>query len=495
MIPPIGNKLLIYAPYAIWGPHFETELELAERHLNAGGKVVFLCCTGQALTCFPNQSHRRSICRMCMARFRKGMAWLGRSRVAVKDFFWVTSEQQREIDFFTKQQFSSPDDVRSLSLQGADLGVGAISSVFSILREPKPDVVEHEVLIRLNLLSAARVFFSMINHIKAEQPDAVALFNGRYAQLRPALSAARNLGVPALVHERAGVLDRFSLLVNTTPHDYSTLQREMRQIYESSPLSEAAKMELARAWFEERRNNVTQGWESFTKEQKPDHLPELALDRLNLALFISSEDELEAFEEWRSPYYADQNEGIERLLSDTRLAGKYRIFLREHPNMKGLGNSQTRRLRELASIYGADLQFITADSTISTYGLLDVCDLVLTYGSTVGIEAVYRGKPSFLMGRAYYENLGCCVVPSSHEELIRLLGAFADGDRSMLPPPGDCARAASVYGFFNKSWGYPFAHVQVTGLRTVLMMRGNKATRLRPSLASWLMFQLEELLS
>lgn len=489
----IRKKILIYAPYAIWGPHFETDLELAQRHLDDGDEVVFLGCYGGLLTCFPNQTHRKSICLMCMSRFSKGMKWLGRSNVAVKNFLNITVQQQQEIDKLCTMELSSCDDVRSIVLEGADIGVAAISSVISILREPKPDVSKHMDLVRINLISAARVFFSLLNQVRAEHPDTLVVFNGRYAQLRPALSAARLLEVESWVHERAGVLDRFSLSINTTTHDLGAMQQEMLRIAKTSELDESEKQKLAFEWYEERRGNVTQGWESYTAHQQWGHLPELAADRLNLVVFISSEDELEAFEEWRNPYYPDQNDGIERLLSDARLTGKFKIFVREHPNLQGIDNSQTRRIRYLAERY-SDFQLIPAESTVSSYSLLDQSDLVLTFGSTVGIEAVYKGKPSFLIGRAYYEKLSCCVQPKCHEELITLLCAFADGDRTMLPSAELCRDAVVTYGLYSKLWGHTFRYVTVHGLRTVTMTRDDRIKLLRPSLFSWLLFQGETFL-
>ena len=493
----MGNnpgKMMIYAPYAIWGPHFETDLELARRHLESGGEVIFLYCTGELLTCFPNQDHRRSVCRLCISRFRKGMDWLGTTNVTVKNFYHITSEQQNEIERLKTQDLGSSEDLRNCTLQGADIGVAALSSVISLLREPKPDTAKYGSLIRNNLISAAHVFFSLYNHLQVERPERLVIFNGRYAQLRPALSAARIIGIEVLVHERAGVLNRFSLMTNTTPHDLKSIQEEMLRISKNFVGTNDSKIRTACEWFEERRKNVTQGWESFTTQQKQGQLPELSINRNNLVIFISSEDEMEAFEDWRSPIYIDQNDGIRQLLSDKRIIDKFKIFVREHPNLAGIDNSQTRLLRELAVEFGDSFCLIHADSPISTYSLIDASDGILTFGSTVGVEAVYRNKPSFLMGRAYYEHLGCCVSPDSHNELVEKLLAFADGDRSMLPADQACHNAVITYGLFNKEWGHLFRYAKVMDLRTVLMKRAGKFTRLRPSLLSWLLYQAERLL-
>jgi len=481
------NKLLIYAPYAIWGPHFQTDLELAQEHLDAGGEVTFVGCRGELLTCFPNPDHKRSICRMCISRFEKGMRWLGRKRVTVVGLLSLTTDQQQVIDDLSKMEPASCQDVEEITVDGVDIGVAAISSVISLLREPRPDVATHLSMIRLNLISAARTYFSILNHLRNLRPDRFILFNGRYAQLRPALSAAQKLSVETYVHERAGVLERYSLTRNNSTHDLETMKEEILRISRNSDLSVAEREQLACQWYEERRNNKIQAWESFTAAQRWGYVPELSCDKVNLVIFNSSEDELETFKDWRNPLYRDQNQGIELIVSALD-CDRFRIFLREHPNLTGIDNSQTRRLRELAEKY-PQLTVIPAESLVSTYSLLDSSDVVLTFGSTVGIEAVYSKKPSFLMGRAFYEHLGCCISPSSHDELISLLNSFATGERKMLPSQEVCRQAVIIYGLYNKLWGRTFHHVKIHGLRTASMIRDGKERYLRPSFPSWLMYK------
>ena len=484
---PDSKKLVLYAPYALWGPHFQIDLELAQEHLEQGYEVTILACNGALLTCFQNPDHRRSICRMCRSRIRKGYEWLANRRVTLTDFFRITPGQQNIIDEVAGRTFASCQEVENFSIDGVDVGRSALSSVISLLREPKPDIARYEGLIKLNLISAARVYFSLHNHLRELQPDKFILFNGRFAQLRPALGAARKLGIETYVHERAGVLDRYSLTRNSSTHDIESIKSEIDRISTETYMDFIEREKLATEWYEERRNNKPQGWESFTATQMWGHLPELAPDKLNLVIFNSSEDELEAFSEWRNPYYTDQNEGIERII--TRLdTERFRIFIREHPNLTGLDNSQTKRLRELAQAY-PQLTVIPADSPVSTYSLIDASDIVLTFGSTVGIEAVYRKKPSFLMGRAFYEDLGCCICPNSHEDLVAKLNSFADGCREMMPEEASCHRAVVLYGLFNKLWGRTFRYVKMYDLRTASMIRGGKEQFLRPSLISWLLFR------
>ena len=48
-------------------------------------------------------------------------------------------------------------------------------------------------------------------------------------------------------------------------------------------------------------------------------------------------------------------------------------------------------------------------------------DKVISYNSLMGIEAVYWGKPSILLGRRPYENLEVVYKPKNHLSVMNLI--------------------------------------------------------------------------
>ena len=56
-----------------------------------------------------------------------------------------------------------------------------------------------------------------------------------------------------------------------------------------------------------------------------------------------------------------------------------------------------------------------------TYQLMENSDIVSTYGSTVGIEAVYNYKPVIALGRCVYEFSEEIMKPRNTEELRAFL--------------------------------------------------------------------------
>jgi hypothetical protein len=474
-----AGLLVAYTPFALWSPHFETEIEIIQNHLDQGGRAVVLSCGAELKTCEPNPEHKQIICAICKSRLKAGMKWL-KGSVSHEDFYCLTGEQQAFIDRLETRTWQDIDEIRSFMIDRVDIGMAALSSTVDAIREPEPDINLHGNLITRHLITAVMVYFSVKNQLTKIKPDEFLTFNGRLSSLRPALRVAQQLGIMSYVHERAGVIDRYCITKGTYPHDLNWIKAEIESVYRQPLLSEEDRQELALGWFKERRDGVDQSWHSFTKNQKRDLLPrEFNSNVVNIVIFISSEDEFVAIAEWENPFYKNQNAAIAQLMEGIRGDERLRIFLRVHPNLKGVNNTQTKGIDELARCNPA-IHLIPADSPISTYALIDSADVIITYGSTVGIEAAYAGRLSILMGRSPYEDLDVCLRPNSHAELISILKNIAKGEG--YPLPAGHKLGIVKYGLFQKLRGYRFSYVRPTGLFSAKMVRGNSVTVLRPNI-------------
>ena len=173
--------------------------------------------------------------------------------------------------------------------------------------------------------------------------------------------------------------------------------------------------------------------------------------RRNVVIFNSSEDEFVGMgKEWCNPIYAMQADGVRRITADAvaRHPGVM-FYLRMHPNLIGVDNRDTRLCHELASAATPNLVVVPPDSDIATYALLEAADSVITFGSTVGVEATYWGKPSLLAGHAFYEDLDAAYVARTHEHLLDLIGEAAE------PKP---RVNALKYGHYQMTFGEDFRY-------------------------------------
>lgn len=473
--------ILAFTPFAIWSPHFETELEIIQNHLDDGGEALILGCQGELPVCEPNPDHDLIICSKCKSRFQSGMKWLSSEKLLHKSFFNLTLEQTQELKDLDCKIWDTLESLKSFRVEGVDVGMAALSSVVTYLREPKPNISEHQELIRKHARSALMVFFSIKNIILKVNPQGLLVCNGRFSSLRPALRAAQHFGVTAFVDEVAGESDRYTITTNTFPHDLERLKSEIENVYLDSVLSFEQKSKMGLSWFTDRQSGKNQIRYHYSRSQTEGLLPKkLDGKKINVVIFNSSEDEFVAIEEWQNPFYADQNHAILRLVEDLDGDNRFQIFLRVHPNLNNLQNSQAREIRDLGLQFPS-IHIIPPDSAVSSYALLDSADVVVSYGSTIGIEAAYAGTPSILMGRAAYEDLGVCIRPQSHEALITLLLGMAEGE--MINLPDNYHLGVTKYGLFNRLWGHPFKFVRPFDAFSAKMEKNGKLVTIRSSIA------------
>jgi len=464
----MNKKVMIYSPFAVWDPHFETELEIAKNYIDKGCEVIFITCHKELSSCGPNPYHYFEKCWRCRSRFKNGIAWLGESKVTVQHIDNLTDSQKEEVSEISNKSYKSLDEIRSIFINNADIGLAAISSVVTILREPYPSVINNKTIIRDNIETAATVYFSMLNYLNSNSPDVFILFNGRMSALRPALRVAQELNIDCYLHERAGVIGGYSYFKNSYAHDLAIIKNKIESIWRDSVLTEPEKENIAREWYDERLKGVPQAHISFQKGKKRGELP-LQFDdsKINIGIFISSEEEFVAIDEWKNPFYKDQNEGITRLLNDVAAGDNYCIYIRVHPNLSKINNSQTRGMLEISTKFPF-VNIIHAEEKVDSYALVRNCSIILTYGSTMGIEACYLNKVSIVMGRAEYEDLNCCIKPSSHEELMDILNNYVKSN--VLPDVGSTDIGVYKYGYYMKCKGVKFHLVKEHSFRKVSMI-------------------------
>ncbi|HRA00782.1 MAG TPA: hypothetical protein PLJ62_11320 [Thermoflexales bacterium] len=499
------KHVLFFAPFALWRPHFEIDLELVQRRLDEGCAVTILTCRGDLPTCEPNEQHRAGICHSCMYRFRQGVKWLGDKNAKVENFYRLSPIQQNSVNEWRAKDFGAMTlaEYRAIEMDGSDIGRAAYSSLVSMLRDPEPDLRQHAAFARDNLLTALISHYALTNHLEEKRPDEFVIFNGRFAALQPALRAAQKLGISTLVHEQANALSRIYVTRNTSVHDIETAANNIERIFAESPLPYADKKEIAQKWFEDRRQSKNKGGIHFVKDQREGLLPQTwNAGAFNVGIFVSSEDEFASLTEWVNPHYASQNDGIRRVLESFATEPGFRFYVRMHPNLAKLDNAQTRELTRIAT-QNANVEMIPAESPISTYGLLDACDAVITYGTTVGIEALFAGKPSFLMGRCFYERLPGLMRPASHEELVLKLKNLAGFAPQLSTQENQDAQPARLiesswvkYGFAQTFWGEETKYMRGTTRYDAHLVKDGRETHLAKwprSLGAKIIWKLERM--
>lgn len=432
-------NVLVVTTHVLWPSHYETELELMEGHLLAGDRVAHAVCDAVLPACDMAPVHRDAQCQICTrVRLRGEPLLSGR----VRRISLLGDEPPPE---GLRTEFPDVATLARYEVGGFDVGSAVVSSLVSELRDSNPSTTQYAGAIRGYVTSAVQLYRATLAYLDRHPTDRVYAFNGRFAHPRAVLRACQARNVDCWLHERGNDIKTYALYKNRLPHEIAYLEQLIRDAWDAAA-ARPDRLEIAERFFEERAAGQEQAWYSFTKHHDPTLRPDgWDAGKMRVVVFSTSEDEYAAVgDEWAMTLYPNQLEAIRQIVEALERRGGVHLFVRMHPNSRTLSASE---LAKWFSLRSPILTVIPPDSTVSTYALLREADLVLTFGSTVGIEAVYFGKPSIIGAPCIYAGLGGTYNPASHEELVSLL-------RPGLPARD---RAAALqYGYFFRTYGEPF---------------------------------------
>ena len=162
-------KVAIFSPFATLVPHFGTELDIAQQHLDAGDSVEFINCMGGLKNCDHNINHAAASCVDCVGRRKMGLGLLN-ANVNCHSF---SATQSRQI----RTDFESVDDLIAYKIDNFDIGYAALSSIVSMCRDPEPDLVKHRETLNRFLESAWQAYEQTLEFLSHNKIDRVYTFN------------------------------------------------------------------------------------------------------------------------------------------------------------------------------------------------------------------------------------------------------------------------------------------------------------------------------
>jgi hypothetical protein len=417
-------------------PHLETSGEICINERLAGSSVgfVFIYVDNPDDTpCSPLLArfgrHKRKVHKLQRLLSAEGVTQVAQPRLANSAF--------RDAGNFARNCLATMDELKNLSYKGAALGIGAASSLISFTGDEEPDVSAHSDLINRYLRASALVFEAACVLIPQYQPKSVLVFNGRLACARAIVEAARQFEVSCLLHERGATFQRYEIF-DREINNMAYMRQRVRHAWDQAGIDREA---LGRSFFHRRHNGDGIGWTSFIGDQERGSVPARGASR-RLVYFSSNNDEYATACEMEHALFESQREAVRFLIEWVGQQTNVELVIRVHPG------AQTKSLREREwwdSLTGANVKLESSASKTDSYALAESADTVLTYSSSMGVEASFFGKPVILLGDTDYRGLGCAYEPETLEDLEALLAQTA-----LLPKHPE---SALPYGYYSLTFG------------------------------------------
>lgn len=447
-------KIAIFAPYGNANVVFERELEIAQQHIVEGDEVTVLVCGGEYCTCDINPDHWLARCVGCVSRRNCGLKLLSAPVKTITLLDFQPSDRQ-ELKKLLEANYDL-DKLKALVVENFDIGLGVLSSLITHTREPKPDLVRHQSLVKKNIQICWETYQGALNFFTMQKFDRAYIWNGRLGIDRAVLRAAQSCGVEFTTHEYGSSFESYGLFPNSTPHDIEYYTRQIREVWNANKDADS-QLAIAHQFFISRAAGKPVEWHtSFIAAQVAGTLPHnWDTSKKNLAVFVSSEDEFEAVGgAWGNKPFASQAWAIQKIANALQPhADNFHLYVRMHPNLSSLRNSQ---ITDMARVSAPWLTVIPAESQVSSYDLLRSAEKAISFGSTMGIEATYWRIPSVLFGPSIYSGLDGTYNTDTFADLTNLL---------FQPLPPKDQEAALMYGYYFSTFGKRYLHYKPTSFQ------------------------------
>lgn len=432
----------------IYNPRASVILDEMESAIRDNHEIIFLGCNGELVDACPDNLFKSKIaCKSCRYFKKNDLSILSKKikQYSISDFY-PQKNKKYQWEYTT-------NTINNIIYKNSDIGTACLSTYINITRNQKPEITpEFKKMFDKLLDTAAMLTDTIENAIRILKPNKIVLFNSRIHTRKPIYRAAQNKKINYIVLDHDDFPGNKNIkkhkYVNSTPHSVENIYRTATVLWNKT--ENAKRIKLGTEYFERKLNGQTTDDISYTKKQNKNLIPQdWDSNKHNISIFNSSDDEFASLgKDWEYTFgkniYITINDLLLRFISEK----DFHFYLRIHPNLKNVSYYYHKVLYNLSKF--ENLTIIHPESKISTYSLLMKSDKIITFGSTIGIEAVYWGKPSILLRNSLYKFFGGNYMPESFEDLINLI------KNKELQPLDNLA--ALKYGFFRNIQGEKFKY-------------------------------------
>lgn len=422
----LGSTSIIFSGFGVW-PIIENEANIIDSEIKAGSAVLDFRCTnsgGLKFRCIgnapnpKNQACNSIYCLECKSRSKNLRQFFRKSHYQQLNFFADTNlsfpfskSYSEALIHINNAEFlgsllsdnanidNSRSGIKQLLFKLAPGSRSQLRSDFRVYEISTPSELRHfKVLMELSIYSYLRVR-EIFNDLNLAKIRAVYFYNGRMAQFFSIRCALDSLGIDYICYEQGTVRPDSTFMVkNIGIHERISVSNQV--LRNSGRNSDACKA-VARSglWLSERVSGTGQFSSNFVSNQISGALPEICQsEKSYICFFTSTQWEFsESKEVINNSVFSTQKEAIKYVAKVCEIE-KIPLVIRIHPNTEEGDRDFHDFCHSHSSTY---VEVIKPDSPVDTYALMENARLVIAYGSTVFIEAIYMKVPALQLAADY----------------------------------------------------------------------------------------------
>ena len=340
-------------------------------------------------------------------------------------------------------KIDSIKELQSLEHDSINIGTGIASSLISKYRCTEPDL--NKINKEFKLYTQQAILFlesfqqAAINNV--HEKDTIYIYNGRHYNTYPQSLFCEKIGCNILYYERTNYWQNLKIQ-KPRIHDFPGTSHIVKSLWETTV--DVNKEEIGESFFEINKSN--QFTNNFSKK--------FNLNKDIISFFTSSEDEFASLDPRikLSDIFVNQRSAFEWLASWAASQSKYTLVVRLHPNQE---NTCSKDYSYWHNHSCKNVKIIPSESSVDSYDLITRSSKVISFLSTIGIEATRLGVPSIILGNPMYKGLNAVYEPTSTDQLTNLLKNDIEAKNKKNTTP---------YGYYNLKQGPSLNFLPQTGL-------------------------------
>ena len=397
-----NSNIALYMNYPLGSPPLELHISMILDLLERNNKITVYLCNSSLNACEANPFNRKSICQYCKFRVQEGLKFINEN-IIIRNI-----NLKNVSDKIPNQQI-----IDSLEL-------GVMSSFASMVKaQNKEQLTEKWKMVYDTMFSDAKKLFNFfIKEIETNNYEYLFFFNGRFADVKPALEAAIFKNINYGIYEVKKSLHEL-VCINELIHSIEANTRRAFRAFLDDPAK--ARVE-AKKFFTKKENNEDTGDLVYTKEQERGLLPEAIIntDKKVVAVYPTTDDEYKFIgKEWDGYVPEDQVEEIKKLAKSLN-KDEYIIVVKMHPNQAHTAENILDRYLSLEKKY-SHLIVEPPLSKKDTYALMHRADYIINFASTIGVEACYARKVVIQIGDTTFSRMRIAYIVKSGDEAAHLI--------------------------------------------------------------------------
>lgn len=405
-------KTLIKISPPLW-PIFEVELDLIMQELSKNRRLTIMICDGKKNYCIANPKMNKIKCSFCRSRLKNGL------KIIKEQFDTKKIEliEEKFENFKINYKFTNKT-LENFKLQNIDFGSAVLGTMITQYKNKNIDIKRYNYLAN-SLLDESIKTLKNFKKIIKNKYSKFLIFNGRHYNYRPILRYCQQKKINAYsydypYHTHNGYLIR--------KRDF-TQNLEKRSIFLRKKINKLNFKKIKHEGFNFLKNRInkkpTGSFPVFNIDQKEVLPKNFDSNKINICLFNVTDFESITITENKKLYlFKDQIQATEFILSKFR-SKNIQFYLRYHPNAYH-EKIDIEKYKLLEKKF-PNFLLISPYSKISSHYLIKNSNFVISFGSTVGLEAVFLKKNLITLGPASYMKFKIDVMPQSKLSLVKTI--------------------------------------------------------------------------